>query len=182
MYKDTPWTLKKDPNKGKKRGKNALTLTEEFLKKNKTQSFSSPEIAEQIGRGRVSASIALSQLRESGKIKIVKMEESYSNVLVAKYQHKSGPNKALHVIELENERDNGLITPKMFMDEYDVINEVKFRYKIENSNLPKYLIKTNSTFCYGYREEDLKKLLKSYVKYKRPKVQFKLVQWKITIE
>ena len=162
--------------------KNALTLTEEFLKKNKTQSFSSPEIAGQIERGKVSASVAITQLRESGKIKIVKMEESYPNGLIAKYQHKSGPNKALHIIELKDERNNGLITPKMFMNEYNVINEVKFRYKIENSNLPKYLIKTNSTFCYGYREEDLKKLLKSYVKCKRPKIQFKLFKWKITIE
>lgn len=190
MYKDKPWTLEKNSTRivnkrTKKRTKertNALILVEEFLKKNKSKMFTTLEIAKNIYRQKAGTSVAISQLRESNKIKVVRVDEASNNTLIAKYQYKGGPNKALPIIELGCEKGEGLITPKVFMKEYGVVNTTKFKYNIDKSNFTKYLIKARSNFCYAYKEEDLKRLLKIHGKTKKFKIQFKIFKWTITIE
>jgi hypothetical protein len=124
----------------------------------------------------------LVQLKESGKVKIVGVEESSNNGLIALYQHIDGPSKPIPVVELEHEKGKGLVTPKVFMKENSVINETKFRYSIEESRVTKYLVKTHSSYAYAYKEKDLKKILKSHRKVKRSKMRFKVFKWTVTIE
>jgi hypothetical protein len=183
MYQEKPWTLERERRESpKNKSKNALTLVENYLKKNKNKIFTMLDIAYGVNRCKASVSVALVQLKESGKVKIIGVREASNNCLVGLYQHISGPNKSIPVIDLGNEKGKGLVTPRVFMKENAVINETKFRYSIEESRITKYLVKTSSSYAYAYKEKDLKKILKSHRKVKRSKIQFKVFKWTITIE
>ena len=186
MYQDEPWTLKTSSNCATKKKHenrtNTLILVEEFLKNNKSNMFSAVEIAKNLNRQKAGTSIAISQLRETGKIKVVKVLENSNSVLTVQYQHKNGPNKALPIIELGSEKGKGLITLGTFINDHNIVNATKFRYKVDKSSFTRYLIKASSNFCYAYREDDLKKLLKAYRRVKKTKVSFHLFKWTVTIE
>ena len=182
MYKEKPWTLEVKRKKSPTKSKNSLTLVEDYLKKNKNKALTMLEITHGVNRGKASVSIALVQLKESGRVKVVGVKESSNNCLIGLYQHIDGPNKPIPVVELGNEKGKGLVTPKVFMKENAVINETKFRYSIEESKITKYLVKTSSSYAYAYKEKDLKKILKSHRKVKRRKIQFKVFKWTVTIE
>lgn len=182
MYKEKPWTLEVKRKKSPTKNKNSLTLVENYLKKNKNKILTMLEIAHGVNRCKASVSIALVQLKESGKVKVVGVKGSSNNCLIGLYQHTDGPSKPIPVVELGNEKGKGLVTPKVFMKENAVINETKFRYSIEESRITKYLVKTSSSYAYAYKEKDLKKILKSHRKVKRSKMQFKIFKWTVTIE
>ena len=183
MYKEQPWTLEEKRDKSPKgKSKNSLTLVENYLKKNKNKVLTMLDIAHGVNRCKASVSVALVQLKESGKVKIVGVRGTSNNCLIGLYQHIDGPSKPIPVIDLGNEKGRGLITPKAFMKENEVINEIKFRYSIEESGITKYLVKTRSSYAYAYKEKDLKDILKSHKKVKRNKIRFKVFKWTVTIE
>lgn len=182
MYREEPWTLNAEKVKEvKKRSKNALTLVENYLKRNKSRVFSMADIMRGVDRCKASVSTALAQLKESGKVKIVGTKGTVGSLIVF-YQHISGSKKAIPVIELGKEKGRGFITFKTFIKENGVVNETKFRYSIEEEGVPSYLVKTSSSYAYAYKEKDLKKLLTSHRKIKKVKRQFKMFNWIITIE
>lgn len=190
MRKEMPWTLKekkpyekeaKKQNRVKK--ENSFSLIQDLFVSNKNKLFTVAQVAEKIGRGIPMTSTVIAQLKEKGEIKVVKMTEKGGNPIPS-YQHKSGNKKELNIINLKCHR--GMTTFPDFTKRNNVVNEIKFRYSVKASDLPKFIVKTNSGYAYGYREKDLRAALKEYKYVEEPrkvkKVQFKIFKWTITIE
>ena len=173
MRKEIPWTLEgkskrkytknkiKDGKKVSPNKKNAISLVERLFKENKNKAFTCYEISDLIGKGKATVGIALEYLKEQGIIVITNFRKS--NVLVPFYQYKTAKIKGIEVLDYKTEGlKAGLITARAFRAENNITNSTKFGYLISESNIPSVVVQTRSTFCYAYKNKDLKKLLKKY--------------------
>jgi len=177
MYREEPWTLsgkKKIKKKGEKdkslyretikTSENTLAAILSFLKHNKDRGYTSEEISKGINRKLPAISIALNSLYQMEQIKIVGFETTPTNTLIPLYQASGVGKKGVEIVDLRSEsgKKTGLITLPKFISEYSVVGALQFRYYVEGLNLEKHLVKNHSSYCYGYKIDQLKKAYKEY--------------------
>ena len=186
MYKKEPWTLVKQEKNEKK--KNTLEIVKNFFEKNKNKKYTLATLCSEVNRCKGIVSVAVSQLWEAKQIKIVAFKNN-NGTLIALYQHISGNLPELNVVDSLSEiKGKRLTTVSDFIKRNKIKKEVEFRYAVTTSNIKAQIMKTNSNFCYCFREKDLNNLLKkeaATIK-KSEKKKFykklKIFNWFITIE
>ena len=175
MRKEIPWTLEgkgakkrhtiSDSNRKINNNKNTSELVINLLKGNKDKFFTALDISNKINRSKPTTTIVLNQLINSGKIKIVGFEKE--NNLAPLYQCINGNLPKTKYIDLSKNKE--FISIPNFINKNNVTNSVGFRYFINESNLLCNIAKTDSSFCYAYKEKELERLLETYNKEKEHK-------------
>lgn len=188
MYQERPWNLKETKKvrketkreKSKEAKKNTATQIEELLNRDTSKCFTTEEISSCIKREKATISLFINSLLENRKIKIVGFNEKHS-CLIPLYQSIKGRKPEVKVISYDSKEfaKLNLVTLSSFTSR-NSSDHVRLSCAVGLSNLEKFLVKTRTSYAYGYREKDLKKLIK--IKAQPKSFSFKFFGFKITIE